>query len=114
LSVHHHWRCRLRGGGHALRRRRNSVPGFPCLASVIAIAGVQPRILGITGGYRARMHFRLMDRPTYVVGESTDDDPAPTPEADHVERPDTGSVCDALPLDSNVHSSRLYSCGWLE
>jgi hypothetical protein len=31
-------------------------------------------ILGIMGEYVARMHFRLRDRPTYVVGESTDDD----------------------------------------
>ena len=48
----------------------NSVPGFPFLASIIAIfAGVQLLILGIMGEYVARMHFRLMDRPTYVVGE---------------------------------------------
>jgi glycosyltransferase involved in cell wall biosynthesis len=54
----------------------NSVPGFPFLASIIAIfAGVQLLILGIMGEYVARMHFRLMDRPTYVIGESTDDDP---------------------------------------
>jgi glycosyltransferase involved in cell wall biosynthesis len=56
----------------------NSVPGFPFLASIIAIfAGVQLLILGIMGEYVARMHFRLMDRPTYVVGESTDDNSAP-------------------------------------
>ena len=56
----------------------NSVPGFPFLASIIAIfAGVQLLILGIMGEYVARMHFRLMDRPTYVVGESTDDDAIP-------------------------------------
>ncbi len=55
----------------------NSVPGFPFLASIIAIfAGVQLLILGIMGEYVARMHFRLMDRPTYVVGERTDDDSA--------------------------------------
>jgi glycosyltransferase involved in cell wall biosynthesis len=56
----------------------NSVPGFPFLASIIAIfAGVQLLILGIMGEYVARMHFRLMDRPTYVVGESTDDNSVP-------------------------------------
>jgi glycosyltransferase involved in cell wall biosynthesis len=54
----------------------NSVPGFPFLASIIAIfSGVQLLILGIMGEYVARMHFRLLERPTYVVGESTDDTP---------------------------------------
>jgi len=48
-----------------------SVPGFPFLASTIAIfAGVQLFALGIIGEYLARMHFRLMDRPSYVVRES--------------------------------------------
>jgi glycosyltransferase involved in cell wall biosynthesis len=51
----------------------NSVPGFPFLASIIAIfSGVQLLILGIMGEYVARMHFRLMERPTYVVAETTD------------------------------------------
>ena len=58
----------------------NSVPGFPFLASIIAIfSGVQLLILGIMGEYVARMHFRLMERPTYVVGETTDaDDGSPS------------------------------------
>ena len=44
------------------------VPGFPFLASIIAIfAGAQMFALGIIGEYLARMHFRLMDRPTYSV-----------------------------------------------
>jgi glycosyltransferase involved in cell wall biosynthesis len=44
------------------------VPGFPFLASTIAIfSGVQLFALGIIGEYLARMHFRLMDRPPYVV-----------------------------------------------
>lgn len=48
----------------------DSVPGFPFLASTIAIfAGVQLFCLGIMGEYLARMHFRLMRKPTYVVGE---------------------------------------------
>lgn len=47
-----------------------SVPGFPFLASVIAIfSGVQLFMLGIIGEYLARMHFRLMDRPSYAVRE---------------------------------------------
>jgi glycosyltransferase involved in cell wall biosynthesis len=45
-----------------------SVPGFPLLASTISIfAGVQLVTLGIMGEYLARMHFRLMRKPTYVV-----------------------------------------------
>ena len=45
-----------------------SVPGFPFLASTIAIfSGVQLFALGIIGEYLARMHFRLMDRPPYVI-----------------------------------------------
>ncbi|MHC4166271.1 MAG: glycosyltransferase family 2 protein [Planctomycetota bacterium] len=45
-----------------------SVPGFPFLASVIAIfAGVQLFAIGIIGMYLARMHFRLMGRPPYSV-----------------------------------------------
>ncbi len=48
-----------------------SVPGFPFLASVIAIfSGAQLFSLGIIGEYLARMHFRLMDRPPYVVRDS--------------------------------------------
>ena len=51
-----------------------SVPGFPFLASTIAIfAGVQLFALGIIGEYLARMHFRLMDRPSYVIRDKTDD-----------------------------------------
>ncbi len=49
-----------------------SVPGFPFLASTIAIfSGVQLFALGIIGEYLARMHFRLMDRPSYVVRQQT-------------------------------------------
>ena len=45
-----------------------SVPGFPFLASVIAIfSGAQLFALGIIGEYLARMHFRMMERPPYVV-----------------------------------------------
>jgi glycosyltransferase involved in cell wall biosynthesis len=56
-----------------------TVPGFPFLASIIAIfSGVQLLILGIMGEYVARMHLRLLERPTYVVAEATsEDDPLP-------------------------------------
>jgi len=49
-----------------------SVPGFPFLASIIALfSGAQLFALGIIGEYLARMHFRMMDRPAYVVREIT-------------------------------------------
>jgi len=45
-----------------------SVPGFPFLASIIAIfSGAQLFALGIMGEYLARMHFRSMQKPPYVV-----------------------------------------------
>jgi undecaprenyl-phosphate 4-deoxy-4-formamido-L-arabinose transferase len=51
-----------------------SIPGFPFLASVIAIfSGAQLFSLGIIGEYLARMHSRSMGHPTYVVREVTDD-----------------------------------------
>ena len=51
-----------------------SVAGFPFLASIIAIfSGAQLLTLGIFGEYLARMHFRLMDKPTYVVRFTTED-----------------------------------------
>ncbi len=46
----------------------SSVQGFTFLASVLALfSGVQLFALGIIGEYLARMHFRMMDRPTYTV-----------------------------------------------
>lgn len=45
-----------------------SVPGFPFLASVIAIfSGAQLLTLGVIGEYLARMHMRVMDRPPFAV-----------------------------------------------
>ena len=53
----------------------SAVPGFAFLASLIAIfSGAQLFALGIIGEYLARMHFRAMDRPTYLVQEVTGDD----------------------------------------
>lgn len=44
------------------------VQGFTFLASVISLfSGVQLFALGIMGEYLARMHFRMMDRPSYAV-----------------------------------------------
>ena len=55
------------------------VPGFPFLASIIAIfSGAQLFALGIMGEYLARMHFRLMDRPSYVIYSTTQSERLPT------------------------------------
>ena len=51
-----------------------AVQGFAFLASIIAIfSGVQLFALGMIGEYLARMHFRMMERPTYVVRATTRD-----------------------------------------
>lgn len=53
-----------------------SVPGFPFLASIIALfSGAQLFALGIIGEYLARMHFRMMERPSYVVRDNPAADP---------------------------------------
>jgi len=50
-----------------------SVPGFPFLAATIAIfSGVQLIVLGILGQYIGRMHFRVMNKPTYTIADRTD------------------------------------------
>ena len=47
-------------------------PGFSFLASIIAIfSGAQLFALGMIGEYLARMHFRLMDQPAYVIRGTT-------------------------------------------
>lgn len=49
-----------------------SVPGFPFLASIIAVfSGAQLFALGIIGEYLARVHFRMMDKPSYTVREDS-------------------------------------------
>ena len=46
------------------------VPGFTFLASALAIfSGVQLLTLGVIGEYLARVHARVMSRPTYAVRE---------------------------------------------
>jgi glycosyltransferase involved in cell wall biosynthesis len=50
------------------------VPGFVFLATIITIySGVQLFALGIFGEYLARIFGRTMDKPTYVVRETTQD-----------------------------------------
>jgi hypothetical protein len=49
-----------------------SLPGFPFLASTIAIfSGGQLFALGVIGEYLARMHFRMMNRPVYTIRSTT-------------------------------------------
>ena len=49
-----------------------SLPGFPFLAAIIAIfSGAQLFAIGVIGEYLARMHFRSMKRPAYVVRMTT-------------------------------------------
>jgi glycosyltransferase involved in cell wall biosynthesis len=61
----------------------HSVPGFPFLASIIALfSGAQLFSLGIIGEYLARMHFRTMERPPFVVRNSTGGESAVIPESE--------------------------------
>jgi glycosyltransferase involved in cell wall biosynthesis len=49
----------------------HAVPGFTFLASLITVfSGTQLFAIGMIGEYLGRMHFRLMDKPPYVVAES--------------------------------------------
>ena len=49
------------------------VPGFAFLASTIALfSGAQLFAIGVIGEYLARMHFRIMEKPLYVVRSTTD------------------------------------------
>lgn len=51
---------------------RSTVPGFTFLASIITIfSGAQLFSLGIIGEYLSRVHFRSMERPTYVIRDDT-------------------------------------------
>jgi glycosyltransferase involved in cell wall biosynthesis len=60
----------------------NAVPGFAFLASIIAIfSGAQLFALGVFGEYLARMHFRSMDRPVYLMRETIACDLANMPAA---------------------------------
>ena len=55
-----------------------SVPGFPFLASIIAIfSGAQMFALGIIGEYLARIHFRTMEQPTYTVFQEVNGSASP-------------------------------------
>jgi glycosyltransferase involved in cell wall biosynthesis len=52
--------------------RGGSIPGFPFLASVIAIfSGAQLFSLGVIGEYLSRMHFRTMGQPYCALRQTT-------------------------------------------
>jgi undecaprenyl-phosphate 4-deoxy-4-formamido-L-arabinose transferase len=60
----------LRAGG--------AVPGFSFLACTIVIfSGAQLFALGMIGQYLARMHWRSMDKPPYVVAQATAEEACP-------------------------------------
>ncbi len=47
-----------------------SIQGFPFLAStIILFSGIQLITLGVIGEYLARMHFRIMNKPEYVIAQ---------------------------------------------
>lgn len=53
------------------------VKGFTFIASTVAIfAGVQLFALGVIGEYLARMHSRMLERPSYAVRGSSESGPA--------------------------------------
>ncbi len=50
----------------------SGVPGFPFLASIISVfAGAQLFALGIIGEYLALLHFRTLNKPMYLIRETT-------------------------------------------
>jgi hypothetical protein len=58
--------------GRVIIHGGSAQPGFPFLASIIAIfSGAQLFALGIMGEYIARLHHRMMDRPAYTVREQS-------------------------------------------
>lgn len=51
------------------------VPGFAFIASEIALfAGLQLFAIGVIGEYLARLHFRTMGKPAYVIRETVEKD----------------------------------------
>ena len=49
-----------------------SVPGFPLIAASLAIfSGTQLLMLGVLGEYIGKIHFRVMNKPTYLISEET-------------------------------------------
>ena len=59
--------------------RGDIVPGFPFLASIVALfSGAQLFAIGIIGEYLARMHFRTMQMPSFAIRADTSVAPTDT------------------------------------
>jgi undecaprenyl-phosphate 4-deoxy-4-formamido-L-arabinose transferase len=70
-----------------------SIPGFPFLASIIAIfSGAQLFTIGIIGEYLARVHVRTMDQPDYVVRVVCRSDEVPIAQQDDDSLPPSGGT----------------------
>jgi glycosyltransferase involved in cell wall biosynthesis len=66
--------------GFYATHRSESLPGFPFLASVIAVfSGAQLLSLGVIGEYLGRMHYRSMQRPVYLVRRTAASTSNPSP-----------------------------------
>ncbi len=51
----------------------NYVPGFAFMSAEVALfAGLQLFAIGVIGEYIARLHFRTMGKPPFVIGETTE------------------------------------------
>jgi undecaprenyl-phosphate 4-deoxy-4-formamido-L-arabinose transferase len=71
---------------------QGSIPGFPFLASIVALfSGTQLFALGIIGEYLARIFDRSMDRPAYMIGEEINPQ-LPLPEKSTRERIEANPV----------------------
>jgi glycosyltransferase involved in cell wall biosynthesis len=58
----------------------SSIPGFPFLASIIAIfSGAQLFALGIIGEYLSRIYVRSMGRPASIIRETVEANPEESP-----------------------------------
>ncbi|HEX2096181.1 MAG TPA: GNAT family N-acetyltransferase [Solirubrobacterales bacterium] len=69
-----------------------SVPGFPFLASIISIfSGAQLFAIGVIGEYLARVHVRVMSRPSYAVQTTVGGGEAPATSRDGTSPPGTSA-----------------------
>jgi glycosyltransferase involved in cell wall biosynthesis/ribosomal protein S18 acetylase RimI-like enzyme len=80
----------------------DGVPGFPFLASIISIfAGAQLFAIGVIGEYLARMHVRVMSRPSYSVrAEVGPGGPSPRRPGAEAAAGDANDLCRVLAWDS--------------
>jgi glycosyltransferase involved in cell wall biosynthesis len=68
------------------------VPGFAWIASEIALfAGMQLFAIGVIGEYVARLHFRTMGKPPYVIREEVGNDVLAMAEPQCIIRQEIGS-----------------------